>query len=54
MPESSTIVLKKFFGFKQGQSLQDFSAELKELSPEDKKELSEAAAKQLGVELKID
>lgn len=44
-------VLKEYFGFKPHQSLMDFSAELKALSPEEKQYLAEGAAKELGVEL---
>jgi hypothetical protein len=45
-------IMKEFFGYKQGQSMQDFVKEIKELSPEEKRELVELAAKELGVEIK--
>jgi hypothetical protein len=48
---STVKVLMTYFGKKEGQSLPDFAAELKALSPEEKKELAEGAAKELGVEL---
>lgn len=44
-------ILRKFFGLKPGQTLQDFLAELKTLSPDERKELAELAAKVLGVEV---
>ena len=43
--------MKKFFGLKPGQSLKDFSAEVKELTAEDKRELAELACAEMGVEL---
>ncbi|KKS01117.1 MAG: hypothetical protein UU54_C0011G0001 [Candidatus Yanofskybacteria bacterium GW2011_GWA2_41_22] len=44
-------ILKKFFGLLPGETLFEFSAELKELSPKEKRELAELAAKELGVML---
>lgn len=44
-------VLKEFFGFLPGQSLQQFGAELKALSDPEKQELAEGAAKCLGLTL---
>jgi len=43
--------LQKFFGRKQGQTLKEFAAEVKELTPEEKYELASLAAKELGEEL---
>lgn len=43
------MVLKKYFGLKEGQSLQDFSQELKELSGAEKLELAQLACKALGL-----
>lgn len=43
-------LMSKFFGRKPGQSLAEFSAELKELTDEDKEELGQLAADELGVE----
>lgn len=48
---TQTMVLKRYFGLKEGQKLGEFATELKALSPEAKKELAEAAAKELGVEI---
>lgn len=44
-------VLKEFFGLKEGQTNMEFLHELKELSPDERKELSTLAAAQLGVDL---
>lgn len=44
--------IRHFFGMKPGESLSEFMAELKALSPEEKQELAELSAKELGVELK--
>ena len=49
---SGAAVLKNYFGLKDGQTLSDFTKELKDLTPADKKELATAAAKELGVALK--
>lgn len=46
-----TTILMKFFGRKPGQSLSEFNAEIKALTPEDKEELVTLAAKELGVEI---
>ena len=48
-----TGILKKYFELKPGQTLSDFAAELKALSPEAKQELAEGAARELGVELEM-
>lgn len=45
---SEAGVLQDYFGRKEGQTLQDFMAECKSLTPEDKTELAELAAKALG------
>lgn len=37
--KSDVALLKEFFGFKPGQTLTEFGAELKALTPEDKAEL---------------
>lgn len=42
------VLLKKFFGLKPGQTLQEFSAEYKALTAEDVQELGTLAAKELG------
>ena len=46
---SPIIVLKTYFGIKEGQTLTDFMAEVKKLTPEQKDELVALAAKELGV-----
>jgi hypothetical protein len=45
------VILFTFFGCKPGQDKQKFTAEIKALSPAEKKELVELAAKELGVEV---
>ena len=44
-------ILKEYFGYGAGKTLQDFNAELKQLSDEEKRELTELATKELGVEV---
>ena len=46
----SMKILKEFFGY-NGKSLKEFSEELKQLSETEKRELTELAAKELGVEV---
>lgn len=45
---SFVVAAKKFFGMRQGQTLADFSAELKLLTPDDRKELAAGLAAVLG------
>jgi len=45
------ITLQKFFGNKPGQDIKGFSAEIKELGDDEKRELAELAAHELGVEV---
>lgn len=45
------VVLKKFFGYRPGEGLKQFTEELKALSEQEERELAELAAKALGVEL---
>ena len=49
--KSPLVVLQKFFGYKPGQTLQEFNAEIKALNDEEKRELAELAAKELGIEV---
>lgn len=49
MKKTPLVVLKDFFGYKIGQTLKEFKAEIDALSPEEKKELAELAAAELGV-----
>ena len=49
--KSPLVVLQKFFGYKPGQTLQEFNVEIKALSDSEKRELAELAAKELGVEV---
>lgn len=44
--------IRSFFGMKPGETLQEFMAELKELSPAEKQELAELAVKEMGGVLK--
>jgi hypothetical protein len=45
---SEASAIKAYFGMKPEQKLQDFMAELKELTPESKTELAIGAAEKLG------
>lgn len=47
--QGALIVLKSYFGFKDGQTLKEFVAELKDLSDEDKLELAQAVAEGMGL-----
>jgi hypothetical protein len=49
---TAVSAIRQFFGLKPGETLQEFMQELKALTPEDKKELAEAAVKELGGKLK--
>jgi len=53
MPEavSELKALKTYFGYKPGDGLKEFSAELRALTAEEKTELAVGAAKNLGVTL---
>lgn len=46
--KSGMVVLKNYFGMKEGQTLNEFNEEVKKLTPEDKEELVIGAAKELG------
>lgn len=48
---SSIMVLKEYFGYRPGEGLKDFAAEVKALSDADKLELATLAAAELGVTL---
>lgn len=41
-PIKPTVILKKFFELKEGENLEGFLAELKELSEEEKLEMAQA------------
>ncbi len=45
------IALRNFFGMKPGQTLQEFSAEVKELSAEERIHLAQLACNELGADL---
>jgi hypothetical protein len=45
------VCLRTFFGHKEGQTLQGFAAEIKELSEEEKMHLAALAAEEMDVEL---
>ena len=47
--KSKMIVLKDYFGFLPGQTLRDFSTELKALSSEERSELAQGAARNMGL-----
>ena len=42
---------KKFFGYKDGQTLKEFSEELKKLTEQDRKDLTPMLEEALGVEI---
>jgi hypothetical protein len=44
--------VKRFFGYKAGQTAGQFIAEVRQLTPEDKKELAPLLGKALGLEVK--
>jgi len=44
---------KRFFGLKPGETLQEFAAELKQLTPADKEELCVLLSKELGEEVTL-
>lgn len=44
-------ILKKFFGLKDGQTIADFLHEVKELSGDERNELVDLAAIELGVQV---
>jgi hypothetical protein len=46
--KADIIVLKTYFGLHPGQTIVDFSNEIKRLTPADKAELVNGAAKELG------
>jgi hypothetical protein len=46
--DTNMIALKKFFGFKPGQTLKEFAAEVRELSPESQQELGDLIRAQCG------
>lgn len=52
MPKVKPIsILMKFFGRRDNQSLTDFADEVKKLSPEEKADLVDLAAKELGIDV---
>lgn len=44
-----TTVIKEYFGYREGQTLSDFAAEVKQLSDAEKLELAQGAARNLGL-----
>jgi hypothetical protein len=50
--KTAMAIINEFFGRKPGQTLTEFAAEIKELSPEEKAELVNGAAFELGHTLK--
>ena len=46
--DSNLIAMKKFFGYKEGQTLKEFSEETKRLSPEEQQELGDLIRAQEG------
>jgi hypothetical protein len=37
---SNSMLLKKFFGYREGQTFKDFAEELKQLTPEEREEMA--------------
>lgn len=50
-PMKSIAILKEFFGLKEGQTNMGFLQEIKELSMDERHELANQAAEQMGVEV---
>lgn len=50
-PKAFIVACKEFFGFKEGQTLMEFKAEVAELHPKDRTELASLLSVQLGVEV---
>lgn len=46
---NTTVILKKYFGYLPGQSLQGFAKEVRALSKEQAHELADLAAAELGI-----
>lgn len=46
-------ILMSFFGKSEGQDLKGFNEEIKALSPDEKQEIVELAAKEMGVTIKV-
>lgn len=44
---------RTFFGLKQGQSPMDFLKEIKQLTPEDRKEIAEGLSKNLSQQVEV-
>jgi hypothetical protein len=51
---SSVVALKEFFGLKPGETLQEFLAEIRALSAEEKHNLAMLACAEMGWELKVE
>lgn len=51
MKKKPIAILREFFGFQPGQTLSGFMEEVKQLTPTDKMELAQLAAKELGCEV---
>ena len=47
--KSEMAILREFFGYRPGETLKEFSAELKQLTPDERAELAALAAAELGV-----
>jgi hypothetical protein len=50
---SRMVILKNFFGYRPGETLKDFTAEIKELNDEELTELATLAAVELDVEVAV-
>ena len=42
-------ILRKFFGYREGETMKDFADELKQLTPAEKWEMADLAAIEMGV-----
>ena len=51
-PMSFVVACRNFFGQKPGQSLTEFQAELKALTPQDRREIAEGLSKELQRDVK--
>ncbi len=52
MEKAFIVACKEYFGFKPGQTLLEFKAEVAQLTPQDRAELAPMLAAQLGVPVK--
>jgi hypothetical protein len=47
------VAINRFFGKKEGQTFRQFSAEIKRLTPKDRKDLAEMLSRAMGVVVEV-